>query len=182
MSITDLEEATGKTRGALFYYSANKQKLFQDVVDACFFQSHDIVDALNSIKHEHSKGCNFLEFIHDYVRVVDTKMDKLGKFLNMSKSDATRAYLSFLLTAHDYYPNFLQKMNAIHNLELALWEKKLQEAQDSGEIKLNIHVEYHASIFRNFFLGYCFQNSFNNGIVPAELEFYLFSIYRMIKR
>lgn len=179
VTIKDIELATGMTRGAVFYYAKNKAELFCEIVENYFFKAQDIDDKLNSIQ----KSANsFLEFIHLYVQVIDTRMKLLQKMLNMERNEASRAYLAFILQAQTYYPNFNEKITAINDKELATWINMLSLAKKTNEIKSNIDIDVVARFFRYFYIGQCYQSSLSTtGMNIAELEFYFMTIYSMIK-
>ena len=180
VTVSDIEKATGMTRGAVFYYTHNKLSLFLDIVDTYFFKAQDLENKFKELE-EKTDELTLLEFIHSYVKAVEIRMTKLQNTLNMTKAEATRAYLSFILQAQNYYSSFNEKITAVFDAELGIWEKVLTSAQAKGEIKSNIDVKYFARIFRYFYVGLCYQSSLANGMNAAELEIYLMSIYMLVK-
>lgn len=181
VTIRDIESATGMTRGAVFYYAPNKQELFCDIVDTYFFQAQDLDDKLAELQNMESQGNTLLDFIHKYVQAVDLRMEKLEGILGMKRVDASRAYLNFILQAQDYYPSFNERMTAIFDAELRIWEHMLKVAQEKNEIKSSLDIKYFAKIFRYFYVGLCYQTALSNGVNVAELEIYFMSIYMLIK-
>lgn len=182
VTVSDIEKATGMTRGAIFYYVSNKQELFCDIVDMYFFKAQDLDDKLQELKDMEEKGDTLLNFIHKYVQAMHYRMEKLQNILNIEKGEASRAYLNFILQAQNYYPSFNQKMNAIFDSELAIWENMLLSAQQRNEIKGDIDIKYFSRIFRYFYVGLCYHTSLTNGVDTKELEEYFTSIYMLIKK
>ena len=182
VTIKDIEEATGMTRGAVFYYSQNKQSLFCDIVDAYFFKAQDLEDKFKALQNYTTENRSLLDFIHDYVKAVDCRMQRMQDILKMERADVSRAYLSFVLQAQNYYPSFNEKMTAVFDAELAMWESALKSAQERGEINDRLDAKSYARFFRYFYVGLCYQTSMNMGINMAELEMYFMSMYMLIKK
>ena len=183
VTIKDIEEATGMSRGAVFYYSANKQTLFCDIVDAYFFRAHSLDEKMKDMQDAGMTEQSLYDFIHSYVSVVDSRMVKMAKILNMSRTEASRAYLSFILEAQNYYPSFNEKLKTFFDAELALWEEVLARAQKTGEIKAEVNTEHFARIFRFFYVGLCYHISLiDTGMNLADIEMYFMSIYQFIKK
>ena len=181
VTIRDIEKATGMTRGAVFYYTQNKLSLFCDIVDTYFFKAHDLQDKMQDLQKDAAMNGTLLDFIHNYVKKFDMKMEKLQTILDMEKAEASRAYLSFILQAQNYYPDFNKKINSIFDKELQEWKTVMDSAKEKGEIKQNIDTQYFATIFRNFYVGQCYHASLENGVNVAELEAYFMNMYMLIK-
>ena len=182
VTVTDIEEATGMTRGAVFYYTQNKQTLFCDVVDTYFFKAQNLEDKLAELQNYTQEDKSLLDFIHDYVKAVDLRMQELQDVLNMERADASKAYISFILQAQDYYPSFNEKMAAKFDTELQIWERMIQVAQDKGEINDEHAAKTYARFFCYFYTGFSYQSALKKGINAAELEMYFISIYLLIKK
>lgn len=183
VTVKDIEEATGMSRGAVFYYSPNKQSLFCDIVDTYFFKAKDLEERLQEIQDKEILDKSLEECIHAYVKLVDFRMKKMEGILNMSRTEASRAYLSFILEAQNYYPKFNEKLTSLFDMELGIWEMALANAQKRGEIKPDIDALRYARIFRYFYVGFCYQTSLvERGVDMNKMETYLMTIYRQIKK
>ena len=52
-----------------------------------------------------------------------------------------------------YYPGIRQKIEKIYRQDYDLWEKVIQKAKESGEIRSDTDVKKTAIMFRQMFLG-----------------------------
>ena len=183
VTLKDIEEASGMTRGAVFYYASNKNALFREIVDTYFFKSKNIEDKIRILHDENIMGKSLHEFLHCYIQFIDSKMKEMEHILNMNRAEASKAYLSFILDAHNYYPAFNDKLKEIYDADLSIWEKVLANAQERGEIKEYIDTQRYAHIFQYFYVGLCYQTSLTEQSVDiSEMEMYFSSIYMQIKK
>lgn len=183
VTLKDIEEASGMTRGAVFYYANNKNALFREIVDTYFFKSKDIEDKIRRLNDENVMSKSLHEYLHCYIQFIDSKMKEMEQILNMSRAEASKAYLSFILDAQNYYPTFNDKLKEIFDADLAIWEKVLANAQEKGEIKEYIDTQRYARIFRYFYVGLCYQTSLiEQSVDISEMEMYFMSIYMQIKK
>lgn len=183
VTLKDIEDASGMTRGAVFYYASNKNALFREIVDTYFFKSKDFEDKWRFINDKHIMAKSLHEYLHYYIQFIDSKMKEMEHILNMSRAEASKAYLSFILDAQNYYPTFNDKLKEFFDADLAIWEKVLANAQEKGEIKEYIDTKRYARIFRYFYVGLCYQTSLiEQSVDVAEMEMYFMSIYMQIKK
>lgn len=178
VSIKDIENATGMTRGAVFYYAKNKEELFCKVVEKYFFEAQNIEDKLHAVR---CSASSLLDFIHVYVQAIEARVDLLQGLLEVERSKASRAYLSFILQAQKYYPDFNKKMNNVFEHEINLWQTVIRTAQINKEIKDYLDCNAVAMFFRSSYLGICYLSALKEGIDPARLEYQFMTIYSIIK-
>ena len=183
VTVADMEKATGLTRGAIFHYAQDKQSLFREIVDTYFFQSKAIDEEMKQLADEKVKNLSLKDFIHLFVQLVDKRLQHLEELLNLSRPEAARSYMNFLMQSQDYYPNFIERLNELCEKEVAVWETIVTNAQKNGEITPRIDPKIYAHTFGHYFMGFYFQSSFSNKTMDAEtIENYLMSLYKMIQK
>ena len=126
VTIFELEKATGKIRGTIFYHFANKQKVFEAVVDEIFLPSFDIP---NEITATAIKG-TFDDFIQIYQSPEKRVINKIKACFQVESPET--GYINFLNQAYKYYPSFKTKYSQIIRKELSVWEKVLIKGKERG--------------------------------------------------
>jgi AcrR family transcriptional regulator len=172
VSITDLEKAIGKTRGAIFYFFKNKEELFNEVVNTYIVKVQD-----PSEKFHFDDNISLRQFIYQYINDINTTMSKM---LSLSVVNIYKGYFSLYMQASRIYPNFVEIMTRNSMKELNLWEKVIARAVQAKEIKV-VDTSHYATIFRSCFLGLAFDRCFSYGLNTEELLAIYTDIYNQIK-
>ena len=172
VSISDLEHAAGKTRGAIFYFFKNKEEIFNEVVDIYLIKTQD-----PSVKLNYDESMSLEQFIHQYINGINTTMSKM---LSISVVNIYKQYFSLYLQASRIYPNFTEIMTRNSVEEINLWEKVIKRAIQTKEIKL-VDTRHYATLFRSCFLGLAFDRCLSYGLNTEELLSIYQCIYNQIK-
>ena len=172
VSISDLEHAAGKTRGAIFYFFKNKEEIFNEVVDIYLIKTQD-----PSVKFNYDESMSLEQFIHQYINGINTTMSKM---LSISVVNIYKQYFSLYLQASRIYPNFTEIMTRNSVEEINLWEKVIKRAIQTKEIKL-VDTRHYATLFRSCFLGLAFDRCLSYGLNTEELLAIYQCIYNQIK-
>uniref|UniRef100_UPI00321807AB TetR/AcrR family transcriptional regulator n=1 Tax=uncultured Draconibacterium sp. TaxID=1573823 RepID=UPI00321807AB len=167
VSISDIETAVGKTRGAIFYFFKNKKEIFNEVVDTYMIKTQD-----PSVKFRYDENMSLEQFISMYINGINTTMSKM---LSISVVNIYKQYFSFYLQASRIYPNFSEIMTRNAVEEVNLWEKVIKKAIQTNEIK-PVDTRHYATLFRSCFLGLAFDRCLSYGLNTEEL----FTIYQTI--
>ena len=102
VTIPDIENAIGMTRGAVFYYVKDKNELFKAVIDRYVLEKQDVN---NKIKHD--KDSRLLQFIIDYVGSINRTRDSIQP---SDTGDYLFSYLNLISSALTYYEGFKEKV------------------------------------------------------------------------
>ena len=172
VSISDLEQAVGKTRGAIFYFFKNKEELFNEVISTYIIKMQD-----PSEKFSADGNISLEQFIYLYISGINTTMSKM---LSLSVVNIYKGYFSLYMQASRIYPDFAEIMTRYSLEELNLWEKVISRAIESKEIK-QVNTRHYATLFRSCFLGLAFDRSLSYGLNTEELMVIYQNIYNPIK-
>ena len=172
VSISDLEQAVGKTRGAIFYLFKNKEELFNVVIDRYIIKTQNPTEKFNF-----DPNISLEQFISQYISGINTTMSKM---LSLSVVNIYKGYFSLYMQASRIYPNFSEIMTRNAVEELNLWEKVISRAIQSREIKA-IDTRHYAVLFRSCFLGLAFDRCLSYGLNTEELLAVYQNIYNQIK-
>ena len=171
VSISDIENATGKTRGAIFYFFKNKEEIFIEVIDTYMIEVQD-----PSQKFSYDTNISLNQFINMYTNGINTTMSKM---LSISILNIYKQYFSLYLQASRIYPNFSAIMTQNSIRETDLWEKVIKRAIETKEIK-KINTRHYATLFRSCFLGLAFDRCLSYGINTEELSAIYQTIYSQL--
>lgn len=172
VSISDIENATGKTRGAIFYFFKNKEEIFIEVIDTYLIEVQNPYQ-----KFSFDTNMSLNQFINIYINGINTTMSKM---LSISVVNIYKQYFSLYLQASRIYPNFSEIMTQNSIKEIKLWEKVIKRAIETKEIK-KIDTRHYATLFRSCFLGLAFDRCLSYGINTEELNAIYQTIYSQLK-
>ena len=176
VSLKDIEEASGMTRGAIFYYHKNKLELFKAVIKHFFLSRQNAHTNINL--DEISLGT----YIEEFVDSVRKQMDILKKFIgNLSTSNASKSYIILGLRLKEYSDELNDEYLAIRNKNLTNWINVIGHAVATGEIRKDTDVDTMAEIFVNVYLGLSVWDSFNNALDTDHLRHTYNYLYHLIK-
>ena len=92
VSISDLEQAVGKTRGAIFYFFKNKEELFNEVIDTYIVKTQK-----PSEKFNFDANVSLEQFIYLYINGINATMSKM---LSLSVVNIYKGYFSLYMQLH----------------------------------------------------------------------------------
>lgn len=175
VSISDIEEASGMTRGAITYYAKDKLGLFYSVV------KHYLVDTQNVERKMRKTDFETLkEFIEAYVDGCQETMNHFGD-ISQEVHNTSRAYVSLVLQICKYFPDLHAQYLENRNQEILIWIGMLQKAVERKEIRNDIDIMITARIFMNLFYGQSFIDSLSIGLNTVELRMQLMNFYKLLR-
>lgn len=175
VSIADIEEASGMTRGAITYYAKDKLGLFYSVV------KHYLVDTQN-LKQKITKTefVSLKEFLEEYVNCCQETMNRFSG-VDKKVQNASRAYASLILQICKYFPDLHAQYLENRNQEIIMWIGILQKAIENKEIRSDIDIMNTARNFMNIFYGQSYLDSLSAGLNVVELKMQLMNLYKLLK-
>lgn len=175
VSIADIEEASGMTRGAITYYAKDKLGLFYSVV------KHYLVDT-QKLKQKITKTefVSLKEFLEEYVNGCQETMNRFND-VDKAVQNASRAYMSLILQICKYFPDLHAQYLENRNQEIIVWIGVLQKAIENKEIKGDIDIMNTARNFMNLFYGQSYIDSLSVGLNTVELRMQLMNLYKLLR-
>ena len=175
VSITDIEKASGMTRGAIVYYGKDKKGLYHDVL------RHYLVDSQNlDFKLGRREFKSLSDFIEEYVRSCQETMDRFHQ-IDLTIKNGSRAYMALILQVCDYFPDLHEQYLENRNKELLKWIEIIQMAIGNKEVRSDIDVITTAKIFMSIFYGQSYLDALSVGLNTVELRLQFQNIYKLIK-
>lgn len=141
VSINDISQAIGFTKGALYHHFVNKEDLFKAVVDKylCFIEPSNNNEQLT---------------LKEYLDLVVQKIYEMIKSLfNPSLDFETIDFISLSIAALRHYPGFVEAKGRYLELEIEKTKAILDQAIEKGEIRNDINTSITARNFHFLYMG-----------------------------
>ncbi len=176
VSLKQIEEEAGMTRGATFYYAKNKMDLYRKVVKHYWIDRQDLTKKMN-VNPE-----TLREFIVEYTAAIGKSMSGLHSLLvGCTVQEASQAYLSFLMQLRETAPDLHDEYLSNRTNELFIWNDILREAKKRGEIAESVDTYAFAQMFVYIFYGQTFWEALDNGLNVDLLRRNYLKLYDAIK-
>lgn len=148
VTFTDIENIANLSRGAILYHFKSKQEIFNAVIESSVLGRTAILD-IPVEGHEPLK--NFIGSFVDSCKSAQKKMSKIGiKNMNLAHYNIESQALYF-------YNQFDKLSNQMRETELKRWTFVAKRAQETGEIKNTLNLEFIGLLFLNAYLGHAYS-------------------------
>lgn len=179
VSISDIEKASGMSRGAVVYYGKDKMGLFHEVIKQYLIDYQNLDNKLGEVGFM-TTATPLKCFIDSYVEEVRVTMDKLRR-IDPEMKNGSRPYLSLILQVCHYFPDLNEEYIENRNRELLTWIEVLQTSIKKKEIRDDIDVLRTSQNFMDIFYGKSFLDALVSGLNTVELKMQLQSFYKLLK-
>jgi AcrR family transcriptional regulator len=146
VTMKEIVEKTGLSKGAFYYYFESKEELFIEVFE------HYYGDTLRENLTQSSQK-SLKAFYNDIL--IDT-FEKFKEFLKMEEEDGREPMSHHLLLfeAISRIPSFREMFKKENKKELNTWKKIIKKARKTGEIETNLSDEMVARMFMHMGDGF----------------------------
>lgn len=146
VTMSELEKATGLTKGAFYHYFKSKEEIFIEVINKYYFpsQTFKTCEGLEKIDNLHT----FFEYRLKYFR---EGLENIKKLAKIELPDPF--YFTLLHEVREYYPNFYEKAKKFIQSESIQWERVIVKAKEKGEILPDIEAFILAETFISLEMG-----------------------------
>ena len=134
VSIQEISDRVGMTKGAFYYHFKSKEQLFLEIVNQ--------FSALTHVDFSKIKGKSLYKFYHDYFKGLENNQNRMKDKI---ENDQNYYFLTF--DALKLFPDFRKKMWEYERIELRAWMKAISNAKKDGEIKSNMSDKQIAEFF-----------------------------------
>jgi AcrR family transcriptional regulator len=138
VTISKIIQATGLTKGAIYYYYTCKEEIFKAVVDKYMLENHPD----SSVEYSSLK-----ELIQHTIELVKSKSTKMALQNPSFENNIPVDFLSLVVAAFHYYPGFSKIGYTYFNNEMEKWEKALKKGIGNNEIRKDVDIEAMVSSF-----------------------------------
>ncbi|MHB8074870.1 TetR/AcrR family transcriptional regulator [Desulfosporosinus fructosivorans] len=139
VTMAELVEKTGMSKGAFYHYFESKEQLFLETIN-------NSISSLTPDFGEFSKD-SLYEFYHQYIVYFHKTLNSFKSYGNNLDSDLTVNYYWLIFDALKIFPSFQGKMLEAEQGELKAWKEIISTAKKNGEIKSKMNDEQIAKVF-----------------------------------
>ena len=132
VTINGVIKATGLTKGAIYHYYDSKESLFKAVVDKYMVENH--VDSSDENLSLGELIESTIEHIRFHIKHLVVENPKYHEEVPIN-------YLSLMVAAYRYYPDYAKIGNTFYQSLKEKWVKTLTNAIDCKEIRNDIDVD-----------------------------------------
>lgn len=147
VTLREIVEATGLSKGAFYHHFTSKEQLFLELVNDVFSSVLDVpYDRFNQESLYHF----YIDYINYYVE-------------NGEGSAPGFQYVSLIFDAIKLFPDFQKKLQELKRVQLDSWTKIVQTARSKGEISSSMSDEQIAGMFISSSSGVEMNSMLNGG-------------------
>ncbi len=140
VTMKEIVEQSGLSKGAVYHYFKNKESLFNEIVT--------LFISIGTVDYASFSQISLKSFYRQYVDYLDNAMFSISQQLTGS-NDKSFNFNFFLIMfeAVSRFPDFLHMELEIHKKDMLAWEKIIGIARAGGEITSNSSNEEIANLF-----------------------------------
>ncbi len=142
VTMKEIVEKTGLSKGAFYHYFESKEALFREVVEVFLMSAGDSL--YNDIPNN-----SLSEFINVYLERMIQFLDYLKKEIGSLDNDMGLNYFGMSFDALRILPGFADRMQEMHKKELEIWTEVVGNARKSEEIVTFLSDTQVARLFIN---------------------------------
>lgn len=140
VTMKDIVEKSGFSKGAIYHYFENKEELFREIVDTFYFKGLSI--DFNSFRKD-----SFYLFYNDVLDYSVKKFTEIKEFLEDTDDEDDITYFTLVIDALLLFPQFKEERTKLHAMELEAWEEVIQSALKRNELKSRMTARQIAQLF-----------------------------------
>jgi TetR/AcrR family transcriptional regulator, transcriptional repressor for nem operon len=140
VTMKDIVEKAGLSKGAFYHYFRSKEELFEEITS--YFLSVGKID-YSTFSQE-----SLNEFYLQYAELMGQSFGKMMDFVNIKSDDRTAFNFFYIMfEAANRLPDLLKIELDLHNKDVAAWKKIIGKARKNGEIRSKASDEQIAEMF-----------------------------------
>ena len=174
VSLKDIVDDVGLTKGAFYHYFEGKEQLLTEVIDSYFTSLSDRI-------YEQLPKVHLEMFMVGYQKVLTEQIDQLSKDA-VRGNNLSLSYYYFAFDALRILPEFGEKMREIQLREEQTWVEVIENAKVSGEVLDSIDSQEIAKLFVSSKNGLAMQVILENSLklFSKEIQSVWASLYKLI--
>ncbi|WP_065218908.1 MULTISPECIES: TetR/AcrR family transcriptional regulator [Butyricimonas] len=126
-SLKDLEQATGLTKGAFYYYFKDKQEILEAGIERYFSVMREETD------EDVERVASLREYIDLVIRNKEEGADLSQKLFGCFVLEVL--FFQLVLEVAPLFPDFRERIYTLSKMRLTRWEHVILKAKQSGEIR-----------------------------------------------
>jgi AcrR family transcriptional regulator len=140
VTMREIVEKTGLSKGAFYHYFSSKEELFNEVISTFYLK-------MMAVEFEKFSQESFYGFYHDYVDYLMREFMGLKELLNDTNDEDDINYFLLIFDALNIFPDYNEFVKKHHARELAAWAEAAARGKASGELNSVMTDEQIARMF-----------------------------------
>ena len=140
VSLKQIVDAVGLTKGAFYHHFTGKEQLFRQIVNIYLLEGGEKV-------YDDLPKDNLKQFMVSYLERVVAFMDRVQQEIYDSDKKMGISYFQLAFDGLHLFSDFPNKIMKIHEKERNTWIEVLQNARENGEINTHISDRQLARMF-----------------------------------
>lgn len=175
VTISEIQNAVGCSRGCLYHHFKSKEEIFEKAVE--FY-------LLPAFSNFHLENDDTKITLFDAINASTKTRKQYIFFLRSSLGEkiSDLDFFKFVFQASEYYPGFLDMVNKLVTGEIEKWHKIIEFSIKSGELKSDIDIEFAAKYFVMLPFGIGLYKAFQEGLSSNDINVYYIKFYNMVKK
>lgn len=140
VTMREIVEKTGLSKGAFYHYFKSKEELYREILTMMF--------SLGDVNYAQFPQESLEEFYKQYLLFTEESNKQLNQLFSTNENDSLSLnFFLIMFEAMAKYPEFLSMEYEEYRRGIAAWSKVIQTAKDSGEIRSVSSNENIANLF-----------------------------------
>ena len=140
VTMRDIVEKTGMSKGAIYHHFSSKEDIFRQVVENYFLAGLDNF-------FDNIPKYNLRDFINQYLQNVVDLIDGMKKKFGLKDSKQGITYYSMSFDILRMFPEYEEVTAKQYNMEIRAWEEVIANARINGEIDTTMSTAQLARLF-----------------------------------
>ncbi len=148
VTMQDIVQASGMSKGAFYHYFKSKEEVFKEVV------THFFQDSLNG-NRTNFNATSLWDFCQQYIAQLTNRILKYSTDSGDTTGTLRANHYIFLFDAMKMFPEFRERQLKLQQEELTNWTAIIAQSRERGEITSSINDEQIAKhfIYLNYGIG-----------------------------
>jgi len=138
VTMSEIVEKTGLSKGAFYHYFKSKEDLFREV--------GDMLLTMGQVDYSSFETDTLQHFIEQYIEVLNKPLVEVGNLVP-EKEDMSLNFFLIMFEAATRFPDFMRKELEMHKRDLIIWKSVIGLARERGEISSQSSDEELAELF-----------------------------------
>jgi len=177
VTMQQIQEATGVSRGAIYHHFKSKEDIFNGVVTTYLLPAFS---SYSMITEQEKKSLQ--EMIYASIKHRQSHINMLKDVTSFKLTDFY--FFKFVFQATENYPDFTEQVNLMTEKEFNGWRNIIQSAMRTGEIRADVDPDFTAQMFLVTPLGLGIFSAFSNyiNINTKDIRTSYLRLYSLLKK
>lgn len=173
VTLKDVENATGLSRGAMMYYVPNKETLFKEAVEMFVFRNNTLTALKESDKTSLEKTIK---------KFVKTLAEEQRNWRKEGIKNINYALVNIQMSYYNLFKESLRAAGKWYENECHIWQEVIENAIKNGEIR-EVDANKFAHLFEDTYLGSAYAGMpKSGGYSPGYVGNLLMAVYDLMKK